>query len=445
MKINSKIFRAYDIRGLFPEEINREVAFQLGQAFVRFIKRKEKVKKLDILVARDNRPSSLVLSQAISSGITSQGANVIDLGVCTTPMFYFASKHYRMDDGGIIITASHLPWRYNGFKLVKDAPIPIDARAGLKEIEKIVAGSTLEAAKKKGKVSHKYIMKEYVRFNLKDFNLKKMGSFKLVIDTGNTPTTLIIPELVKRVNFKIIHIDPYRPLSCTEKENIIRLKKEVQKSKADLGIIFDGDGDRIAFVDERGKFISTNLINSLISAILLRENPGEKIIYTVNSSRIVPETIIKNKGIPVLWKAGHSKIKRKMRETKAVFAGELSGHYYLKSHYFSEAPFFILFKILEELSRNKRAISKLLKPYDKYLNSGEINFRIKYKKKALQQLESKFKKGKIVKIDGLRIDFPDWWFNARLSHTEPVLRLVVEAKTKKLMERKKKELTALIK
>ena len=256
MKINSKIFRAYDIRGLYPEEINKQVAYKLGQAFVKFIKKKKKTKKLDILIARDNRPSSLALARAISSGVASQGANVIDLGVCTTPMFYFASKYYRLDDGGVMVTASHLPWEYNGFKMVKDVPIPIDARAGLKEIKKIAVGKILKTAKRRGKISHKHIMKEYLKFNLRDFDLSKIISLKIVIDTGNTPTTLVVPGLFRKAKFKVIHTDPYRSLNCTEKENLVRLKREVLKNKADLGIIFDGDGDRISFINEKGQFIS---------------------------------------------------------------------------------------------------------------------------------------------------------------------------------------------
>lgn len=437
MKINPNIFRGYDIRGIYPGEINKEIAYKIGQAFVSFIKKGRKIKKLDILIGRDNRFSSLVLSKAISLGVTSQAANVVDLGVCTTPMFYFASKHYKFDDGGIMITGSHLPKQYNGFKLVKDSPIPIDSETGLKEIKKITISKTLKASKKKGKVIRQDILKEYVKFNLKDFNFKEAVPLKIVIDTGNTPTTLLIPDIFKATKCKIVHIDPDRPLKCTKKENLIRLKKEVLKNKADLGVIFDGDGDRIAFVDEKGRFISPNLIIALMTHILLRENAGEKIIYTVNCSRIIPETAIKNKGVPLVWKIGHSNIKRKMRKANVLFAGEVSGHYYARSHYFSETPFFVLFKILEELSQTKKTLSGLIKPFKKYFYSGEINFKIKDKKKALKALEDKFSKGgKVLKIDGLRIDFKDWWFNARLSNTEPVLRLVVEAKTKNLLKRK---------
>lgn len=452
MKINPGIFKSYDIRGIYPGEINKEIAYKVGQAFVSFVRRRKKVKKLDILLGRDNRLSSPAIFGAISSGIMSQGANVIDLGVCTTPMFYFASQYYRFDDGGTMITASHLSKEYNGFKMVKHTPIPVDYKSGLREIKKMAIENNFRVAKKRGKIIKKDILEEYIDFNLKDFDLSKIGPFKIVVDTGNTSTGLVIPGLFKKTKCRIFHLFPEldgnfpnRPPDCMKEENLKKLQKEVLKRKADFGVAFDGDGDRIVFVDEKGKLVSPNIITALMAKILLTENPKEKILYTIRGSRIISETVKKNGGMPVIWQAGHSNIKRKMRKDDILFGGEVSGHYYARDHYFSEAPFFVLSKILERLSKTKKTISSLTKPYDKYFNSGEINFETKNRKKVLKILEDKFRKGKIIKIDGLRVDFPDWWFNVRHSRTEPLLRLVVEAKTKKLMTEKKKELTALIK
>ncbi|GAH86630.1 unnamed protein product, partial [marine sediment metagenome] len=231
-----------------------------------------------------------------------------------------------------------------------------------------------------------------------------------------------------------------------EEKNLKGLKREVLKKKADLGIAFDGDGDRIIFVDEKGRMIRGDFITALMVSLVLRENPGEKVLCDVRSSNIVRDAVKEGDGKVVIGRIGHSFIKERMRKENIIFQGELNGHYYFREHYFCEAPFFAIFKVLEEISERGRSILELLKPYKKYFHSGEINFEVKDKKKVLKTLENKFSRGgKVLKIDGLRIDHPDWWFNARPSHTEPVLRLVVEAKTKKLMKKKKKELIALIK
>ena len=452
MKINPEIFKGYDIRGKYPEEINEEVACRIGQAFINFIKRRRKFKKLDILVGRDNRLSSSLIFKGLCQGFISRGVNVYDLGVCTTPMFYFASSHYRFDDGGIMITASHLPKEYNGFKIIKDVPIPIDYKTGLKTIKKeAVSKDIFGSTRAKGRVFKKNVLKEYVRFNLKEFNLDKIAPLKIVIDTGNASTGLVVPEMFKKTKCKIFHLFPKldgnfpnRPLDCVKKGSLRHLKGEILKRKADLGIAFDGDGDRVVFVDEKGKLISPNVITALIAKILLRENQEETILTTVRGSRIISDVVREAGGKLVVWQVGHSNIKRKMRKKNILFGGEASGHYYLRNHYFSEAPFFVIFKILETMSKTGESVSGLVKPFQKYFHSGEINFKVKNKKRAMMTLENKFKKGKVSKIDGLRVDFSDWWFNVRLSNTEPLLRLVVEAKSRWLMEKKKKELIKLI-
>ena len=445
------IFRQYDIRGKYPEEINKEIAYLLGWALVNFARRQRKVEKIDILVGMDNRKSSPVLFKTLSKGILDAGGNVISLGLCTSPLFYFASGYYKVDDGGVMITASHLPKDYNGFKLVRELPLPIDIKSGLKEIKKMVQKEILKIPEKKGKLIEKRVLKEYLKFIHKDPELLKMKPLKVIIDTGNTVTGIMAPEIFKNLNCKIFYLFkkldsnfPNRPLDCTKAENLKKLKREVLKRKADLGVAFDGDGDRITFLDEKGQFIWPTIITAFLASVLLKENPGEKILYTPNQSRIIPEVIKENRGIPIISKVGHSNIKRQMRKENILFGGEASAHYYHRSPYFCEAPFFVLFKILKELSKTGKSLSELASPFKKYFHSGEINFKVKNKKKVLETLEDKFKGGKVTRIDGLRIDFPDWWFNARPSHTEPVLRLVVEAKTKKLMLQKQKELSSLI-
>jgi len=447
MKINSDIFRAYDIRGIYPEEINENAAYLIGRAYVKFLDKKNP----KIVVGRDNRFSSPVLFKNLVSGIINSGANVIDIGLAITPMLYFTVAHFKYD-GGVSITASHNLAQYNGFKFVREKAIPISEKTGLKEIKKLALAEKFKI-KRKGKVLRKKVLKEYIAFNLKDFDLEAIKPLKIAIDTANAVPGIVVPEIFKKTNCKIYHLYskldgtfPNHPPSPHEEENLRGLQRQVLNKKADLGIAFDGDGDRIIFVDEKGKMIPGDLITALLAYLILKENPGEKVLCDVRSSNIVRDAVKEGGGKVVIGRIGHSFIKERMRKENIIFQGELNGHYYLREHYFCEAPFYVIFKILEEISKRDKAISELLRPYKKYFHSGEINFEVKDKKKVLKTLENKFSRGgKVLKIDGLRIDYSDWWFNTRPSHTEPVLRLVVEAKTKELMEKKKKELIALIK
>lgn len=445
-KIKPEIFRAYDIRGIYPSTINESTSYLIGRAFVKFLKKPQP----NIVVGRDNRLSSTQLFKALTKGILEQGGNVIDIGLALTPMLYFSVAHFKFD-GGINITASHNPPEYNGFKLVREEAIPISGTTGLKEIKKL-ANQTFEAPTKRGKLIKKKVLNEYIKFNLKDFNLKEIKPLKIIIDTANAVAGIVVPEFFKKTNCKIYHLFseldgsfPNHLPTPHEEKNLKWLKEEVKKKKANLGIAFDGDGDRIIFVDENGKMIEGDLITSLLVSLILKENSGEKVLCDVRSSNVVRDAVKENRGKVVIGRIGHSFIKEKMRKENIIFQGELNGHYYLKDHYFSEAPFFVIFKILEEISKTKKKISELVKPFQRYFHSGEINFKVENKREVLKNLEKKYKGGKISKIDGLRVDFPDWWFNARPSQTEPVLRLVVEAKTKKLMIEKKKELSSLIK
>jgi len=452
IKMIEKIFKTYDLRGKYPKEINEEIAFKIGQAFVEFIKKeKPKRKKIDILIGQDNRLSSPSLFRALAKGITEAGANVISLGICPTPLFYFASKHCHVDDSGIMITASHLAKDYNGFKLVKELPIPIDSQTGLKKIKNLLT-KKFKPGKKKGKIIKKNLLKEYIKFNLRNFNFKKIKPLKIITDVGNGAAGIVISKIFKKTNCRVFHLFlkndgrfPNRDPDCNKKGGLLRLKKEILKKKADLGIAFDGDGDRIVFLDEKGKIISPNLITSLISEVILKERPKEKIIYTTQGSRIVPETIKKNSGKPIISKVGHSIIKRKMKKENIFFGAEISGHYYLRGHYFSEAPFFVLFKLLEEISKKGKTISQLVKPFKKYFYFS-LNLKIKNGEEKILKLKKFFSQGKILEIDGLKIDYPNWGFNLRKSKTEEnVFRLTIEAKNRPLVYEKIKKIKKLLK
>lgn len=440
-----EIFRAYDIRGIFPNEIDEEMAYKIGRAFVKFLRKK----KLNIVVGRDGRLSSPQLFNALAKGILKQGANVIDIGLSTTPMFYFAAAHYGFD-GGIQISGSHNPREYNGFKLIREGAVPVSGKTGIKEIRNLVLKNKFEAVKQ-GKIMKKEVLREYAAFNLKELNLKAIKPFKFVIDTANAVPGVIVPALFKKINCKIHHLFakldgnfPNHPPDPHQKKNLKCLQKEVKNKKADLGIAFDGDGDRVIFADEKGEIIGGDLITALIAIIILNDHPGEKIFYDLRSSNIVKEVIEKAGGEIIIGRLGHSFIKEQMRKENIIFAGEFNGHYYLREHYFCETPFFVIFKILEEISKTGKPLSALIKPFKKYYRSEEINFTVKNKEKILRQLEKKYKAGKILKTDGLRVDFKNWWFNVRLSHTESLLRLNLEATTKRLMEKRKKELAKLI-
>ncbi|MDI6602697.1 MAG: phosphomannomutase/phosphoglucomutase [Patescibacteria group bacterium] len=447
IKINPDIFRAYDIRGIFPSTINEDSAYLIGRAFVKFLKKP----RPNVVVGRDNRLSSPTLFKSLIKGLTNQGAKVIDIGLSTTPMLYWTCAHYNFD-GGIMITASHLGKEFNGFKLVREKAISINKKTGLKKIQKLTRklGNVIT---KPGKIIKKKVLKDYLEFNLKDFDLRNFRKLKIVIDTANAVPGILTPELKKKLPIQIYSLfeklDGNFPNHLPDpliKENLSYLQKEVKNKKANLGVAFDGDGDRVIFVDEKGEVISGDLITAFLVNLILKINPGAKILYDIRSSKIVEEVIKKGGGKAVVWKIGHSFIKEKMRKENIFFAGEFSGHYYTKKDYFSEAPLFVLLKILEVISQTKKNLSFFIKPLKKYFHSGEINFKVKDKKKILKILEEKFNRdGKVLEIDGLRIDFKDWWFLARSSGTENLLRLVVEAKTKKLMEKRKKELISFIK
>ncbi|HDJ30522.1 MAG TPA: phosphomannomutase/phosphoglucomutase [bacterium] len=452
MRINPGIFRAYDIRGIWPEELDEKIAYRIARAFVCFLRENNKKKVLDIAVGRDNRLSSPSLSQNFIEGIIDSGCNVIDIGLSTTPMLYFSVAHYGFD-GGVEVSASHNPPEYNGFKLVREESRPISKITGIERIKKLVlANTSFLPNKKKGNVIKKNVLDDYSKFVFEGIQIKKIKPLRIVVDTANGVVGIVIPQIFKKLPVQLYHLFPeldgrfpnHLPNPLVE-ENLEDIKQTVRKKKADLGVAFDGDGDRIIFVDEKGGVVSPDLIGVLVAESVLKRYPGQKIMYDIRSSNIVKEKIKEAGGVAIMSRVGHSFIKERMRKENIVFAQEFSGHYYFKDRYFAESPFFVLFKILERLSESKKKLSDIIKEYKKYYHSGEINFEVADKEKKIKELEKKFSKGKKTYLDGLRVDFKDWWFNVRPSNTEPLLRLVIEAKTKEVLEKKKKEISALIK
>ena len=435
----NNIFKAYDIRGIYGKDLNEDTAFKIGQSFVVFLKKKLNKEDLTVVLAKDNRISSNSLFSFIKRGIMSQGANVIDIGLSTTPLFYFSVAHFKYD-GGIIITASHNPKEYNGFKFVGSLSEPISEDTGLLEIKELVLQNTFER-KEQGTEEKKSFINDYVSFN--SFN-NNFSDIKIVIDTANSVSGIVISQILPNAIHIFKELDgnfPNHEPNPLKEENMIFLKEKIKQEKADLGVAFDGDGDRLFFIDEKGQSVPSDLILALMASLIIKGK--EKILYDVRSSNIVKETIESLGGIPVLSRVGHSFIKEKMKKEDIVFGGEYSGHFFSKNHYFTECPYFVLFNIIEKMKKENKTLSQLIEPFRKYFHSGEINFKVENKEEIIKQIKEKYKEGKTMEIDGLRVDFPDWWFLVRASNTEPLIRLIVEAKNKELMAEKKNELLKL--
>lgn len=448
IKINPEIFRAYDIRGIYPEEINEEMTQKLALAFIKFLKPRK------IIIGRDCRLSSSSLFKTLSETMKENGVWVIDIGLCSTPFFYWAVQSEK-SDGGIMISASHNPPNYNGFKLSRREAIPISGDTGIGEIKNLLMkGKILVPQKKeKGRIIRKNLTKKYLDFIFSKVEIKAIKPLKIVIDSGNGMAGPEVREMFKEIPVQLTELYfepdgrfPNHQANPLKEETLIDLKKAVLKKGANFGIAFDGDADRVIFVDEKANTIRGDLITALMARELLKENPGQKILYEVRSSQIVKETIAKNGGKAILGRAGHSLIKEQMRREDIFFAGELSGHYFFKEFGFVECPLFLILKVLEIISRENKKISQILKPFKKYFHSNEINFEVKDKKGKIKEIQEYYQRApKILKVDGLTIQYNDWWFNLRPSNTEDLLRLNIEAKTKKLLEKKKKELITLIK
>ncbi len=445
-EINPSIFKAYDIRGVYPEEINEEVAYEVGRAFVNFTKAKT------VVIGRDCRLSSDSLFKALAKGILKEGADVIDLGGCSSSVFYFSVGEYDLHDAGIMITASHNPKEYNGFKLVRGNALPIGGVSGMEEIKKLVlAGKWKDAPA--GNVVESDLTNDYIEKILSFADVTKIKPLKVVADAGNGMGGIALKKLAKELPVELIPLFfepdgnfPNHEANPTKPENLADLREAVLKHKADFGLALDGDGDRVAVIDEQGEVVRGDYLATIFAKIMLQKYPGAKILYDVRCSNIVPETIKNAGGIAEMTPVGHAPIKKIMADGGAVFGGELSNHFYFRDFYFAESPDLCLLLLLKYLSETSQKMSEAARDLKKYFHTGEINFKVDEKEKIIKKLEEKYgsQADKIIKIDGLRIDFSDWWFSVRASNTEPLLRLNLEAKNQKLMKEKREELRRLI-
>ena len=438
------IFKAYDVRGVYPTELNEELAYKVGRAFVTFLKVK------NVAVSQDMRESSKSIKKELIRGITDQGCDVVEVeGLCSSPKSYFACWFLKTD-ASIMVTASHNPGKYNGFKFTRQEAIPISGATGIKDIEKLVLENKFKDVKEKGKVIKKDIVEAYKKHILSMIDVKKIKPMTVVIDAGNgmggKDMGLVLGELpLKAVKmfFKPDGSFPNHEANPLKEENLLDLKERVIRENADFGIALDGDADRVFFIDENGETVASDFITCLIAKDFLKNNPKEKFLYDLRSSWIVKEEVERLGGKAIMSRVGHSFIKEQMRKEKAIFAGELSGHFYFRDNFYTDSAVIAALKMIQLISEKDMKLSELVKPLNKYFASGEINSEVEDKEGKMKELASKYK-GKISWLDGVRIDFDDWWFNVRASNTEPLLRLNLEAKTKDLMVEKRDEVLGVI-
>ena len=450
MTIDPKIFKAYDIRGIVPEELNEQIAERVGMAFVKLLE-EEGINPKTVVVSRDMRTSSPALFAALSKGIISMGIDVIDIGQSSTDMFYFACGTLNLP--GIAITASHNPKQYNGFKMIKKMPYAIGKGQGMERIQELaMSGDLASIGDKTGTITQKDVREEFIKKILSFTDVNKVKPLKVAIDCGNGMAGPYIEQLEKFLPIKIIPMFfepdgtfPNHPADPLEKANRAELEKRVVSENADLGIAFDGDVDRCFFVDDTGEFVSGDFLTAVLAEKFLKKFPGGKIIYDLRASDVVPDTVEKLGGRPLINRVGHAYIKRRMIEEGAIFAGEVTGHYYFKNFFNADSGLIPALLILEMLSEENKKFSEILKPLrEKYFISGEINSKVNDVKAVLQKIETIYKAEEIEKIDGISARFADWRFNVRGSNTEPLIRLNLEAKTKEQMEQKRDEVLEVI-
>ena len=449
MTINRSIFKAYDVRGLYPSEINEDAARLIGRGFVSYLGAKR------IAVSRDMRLSSPSIAAAFIEGATEQGADVVDYGMNGTDMMYFAVARDGLD-GGVQITASHNPKEYNGIKMVRREAFPLSGEAGIGDIRDMIeAGTVPPPAAKRGTVTTKSILDDYVNQVMSFIDASIIKPFNVVLDAGNGMGGLVAPKLFERLPVKTtrlcFEVDgtfPNHEANPLIEENRRDIVERVVAEKADIGIAWDGDADRVFFIDGAGEFIAGDFVTALLAEAFLIKNPGAKVVYDVRASYAVKDTVAKYGGTALMNRVGHAFFKQRMREEGAIFGGEVTGHYYFRDYYFADNGFIPALLILELMSRKGQTLRDLMAPLrEKYFISGEINTKLTDMSKIpgkLDGLSRTYADGRVYSLDGISAEYPDWHFNVRASNTEPMLRLNLEATTPELMEKKRDEVLAFI-
>lgn len=445
MQLAPGLFKSYDVRGIYPSEINDDVAYRIGRAFVTLLGAER------IVVGRDMRPSGERLFAAFARGATESGADVTSIGMVSTDALYFAVGKYGFD-GGVMITASHNPAQYNGMKFTRAQAEAISLDTGLAQIrDAIVSGNLAPTAPTPGSITELDVLDDFAEHCLSFIDRTIVKPFKVAIDAGNGMAGETVPHVFKHLPCEVLplyfELDgtfPNHPASPIEPENMIDLQALVRKSGADLGVAFDGDADRMFIVDEKGDLIDGSAVTALVALNTLKKHPGAKILYNLICSRSVPELVTKAGGIPIRTQVGHSIIKKLMRERDILFGGEHSGHFYFKDNWYADSGMIALMQCLEVFSEAGKPVSEVIAPIDTRFRSGEINSEVKDIPAKLQGLQDHYRDAQIDHLDGVTINYPNWWLNVRASNTEPLLRLNVEGDTKALMEQHRDEVLAII-
>jgi phosphomannomutase len=447
--ISPSIFKAYDVRALYPSELNETGAHAIGRAFVAYLSASK------IAVSRDMRLSSPSLAAAFIAGATEQGADVVDYGMCATDMLYFGVVRDQLE-GGAQITASHNPGEYNGIKMVRREAFPLSGEAGIREIREMVTSESIPTTTRpKGSVQPVPLLDDYIARVMSFIDPGVIKPFKVVLDAGSGMAGLVAPRLfdqlpcrTTRLCFDIDGSFPNHEANPLIEENRRDIVERVIAEKADIGIAWDGDADRCFFIDGTGEFIAGDFITALLAEAALIKQPGQKIIYDVRASYAVKDVVAHYGGTALMNRVGHAFIKRRMREENAVFGGEVTGHYYFRDFYYADNGFIPALLILELMSRKNQTLAELLTPLRaKYFISGEINTRVNNQSMVddrLNALATRYRDGYTYTLDGFSAEFPDWHFNVRGSNTEPLLRLNLEATTPELMVTKRDEVLGII-
>ncbi len=436
MHIDSSIFKAYDIRGTVPDQLSAEDAGHIGSALAGFLKPKS------IAVGRDMRISSDELFEHLTRGINDAGVDVVDLGLCSTDGLYFAVGKYGYD-AGVMITASHNPKEYNGFKICRKNAEPLSGQEGLQQILKIIQDTDeFRRSPSHGMTVRKDIGDEYAAHCLSFIDPSQVKPYRIVIDTGNGMAGATLPPVldklpmldVVRLFFELDGSFPNHPASPIEVENLADLQKKVAEVEADFGVAFDGDADRVFLIDKFGTPLGGDIVTALVAKSLLSRTPDETILYNLICSRAVPELVTRLGGTPIRTRVGHAFIKPLMKQHNAIFGGEHSGHFYFRDNWFADSGLIAFLVCLELISKEGRPLHEMVREIDPYFRSGEINSRVESIPDKLEAVAQAFSNGEVDHEDGLTVQHDDFWFNLRPSNTEPLLRLNIEANNQKLLD-----------
>ena len=444
-QIDPSIFKSYDVRGIYPSELDDDVAYRIGRCFVSLLSAKR------VVIGRDMRPSGERLFEAFARGANEAGADVLDIGKVSTDALYFAVGKYGFD-GGVMITASHNPAQYNGMKFTRARAEAISLDTGLASIrDTILSGVLPDPAPRKGSIEQRSILDDFAEHCLSFVDRSAIKPFKIAVDAGNGMAGETVPYVFKHLPCEIVplyfELDgsfPNHPASPIEPENMADLQAAVIKHGCDIGVAFDGDADRMFIVDERGALIDGSTVTALVALNTLKKYPGSRILYNLICSRSVPEQIAHAGGVPIRSQVGHSIIKKIMREQDVRFGGEHSGHFYFKENWYADSGMIAFLQCLEVFAQANAPVSAVIRPIDTRFRSGEINSTVHDIPGKLAELQAHYNDAEVDHLDGVTIGYPHWWMNVRPSNTEPLLRLNVEGDTKELMEQHRDEALALI-